>query len=102
MFGLVMLWSASALSANVNTAVPDNPQVILAAGSEGGISLTEVLELEPGHLLALGAGVATGAVLIGPYLAIGELVGVAIGIISAELFYRSDLWPLDKPRGWFD
>lgn len=81
---------------------PAAPEIILAAGSESGLPLTEILRLEPGHLLALGIGVAAGAVFFGPFLGAGEVVGVAIGVLSGEIFYRSRFWPLEKPHGWFD
>ena len=101
--GVALLWSASTFAADIpkSPPPPDPPQIILAADSGGNLPLTEVLRLEPGHLLALGVGIAVGAVVFAPYLGAGEVVGVAIGVLSAEIFYRSRLWPLEKPGMWF-
>lgn len=101
MFGLALLWSGSVLATELEGAPPDTPQIILAAGLEGELPISGMLTLKSGHLLALGVGVVAGAVLIGPYLGISEVVGVGIGVISGEIFYRSDMWPLGKPQGWF-
>ena len=73
----------------------------LAGGPEEALPVGEILHLEPDHLLALGVGVLAGATVLSPYLEISELTGVAIGVISGELLYRSALWPFEQRRGWF-
>lgn len=100
--GIALLWSAFASAAEYQGPATESPQIILVADEGGGLPLTEILRLEPGHLLALGLGVIAGAVVFGPYLGTGEVVGVAIGVLSGEIFYRSRFWPLEKPHGWFD
>lgn len=95
-----LIWSAPAFAADIMAPSPDSGQIILAADSGGSLPLTEILRLEPGHLLALGLGIAVGAVAFGPILGAGEVVGVALGVLSSEIFYRSNLWPLHKPNTW--
>lgn len=103
MFMLAVLGSGAVLAADTEGARPAPPApIILAAGSGVGMPLDDILTLESKHLMALGVGLVAGAALIGPYLGVGELVGIAIGVIGGEIVYRSDVWPLGKPRGWFD
>jgi hypothetical protein len=51
-------------------------------------SITEILHLTPAHLVALGAGIVAGATVIGPYLGVGDLTGIAIGLIVGTLAYQ--------------
>lgn len=110
--GAALLWTASANAGTMDTrnvgiddditvatVAPDETPLVLAA-TDGAVPLNQILEMEPGHLLALGGGVIAGAAVVGPYLGVSELVGVVIGVIGGELFYRSAYWPLRKPGGW--
>ncbi|MBI1206853.1 MAG: hypothetical protein GC191_06140 [Azospirillum sp.] len=99
-FGLALLWSASGFAAEFLPSAPDAPQVILAA-SDGGMSMGEILQLEPAHLIAIGGGVIAGVLLIGPYLGVSELIAVGLGVIVGELAFRSGLMPFTKSRGLF-
>jgi hypothetical protein len=98
--GSALLWSAPSFAAGIENPAPEPPRIVLAADAVGGVSMNEILRMEPGHLLALGAGVIGGAALISPYLGIGELIGVAIGVIASEFTYRSGLWPFKKSANW--
>lgn len=101
MLGLALLWSTSAFADQFIVPTADGPRVIMVSELEGLSSVTGLLDLEPNHLLALGAGVLLGAAVIGPVMGISELFGVVMGVIGADVFYRSDLWPLPKSRWWF-
>lgn len=94
-FGMALLWSASASATGVEQPAPISPPIMLAS-SDGGLPVGEILHMEPAHLLTLGVGVVLGATLFGPYLGVSELLGVGIGAISSELVYRSPLWPFHK------
>lgn len=100
-----LCWSAAAHAAGttgditVAIVAPEETPLVLTA-TDGAVPLNQILEMEPGHLLALGGGVVAGAVVVGPYLGVSEIVGVVIGVIGGEILYRSRYWPLDKPRGW--
>ncbi|CAK0753458.1 putative Glycine zipper domain-containing protein [Azospirillaceae bacterium] len=99
--GLMMLCSAPVLAAGGDEGPTTiSSQIVLAAGAEAGLPVGEILRLEPVHLLALGTGVLVGAVVVGPYLGISELIGVAIGVIASELTYRSGMWPFQKSNNW--
>jgi hypothetical protein len=101
-FGLALLWSTSTFAADTQRSLPDPGQIVLVADSEGGLPVDAILHLEPGHLVALGVGLVFGAAVIGPFLGIGEVVGVAAGVIGGELAYRSGLLPFQKTRGWLE
>jgi len=100
LFSFVLLWSATAFAGAWDDPTPATPQIILVSSSEGILPVGELIHMEPGHLAALGIGVVAGAAVIGPYLGIGELIGVGIGVIGSELVYRSTLWPFHK--SWFE
>ena len=87
-FGLALLWSTSTFAADTQRSLPDPGQIVLVADSEGGLPVDAILHLEPGHLVALGVGLVFGAAVIGPFLGIGEVVGVAAGVIGGELAWR--------------
>lgn len=103
MFVLVLLGSGAVLAADSGNAAPEpSVPVILAASGDAGMPLGEILTLESRHLLTLGMGVVVGATVIGPVLGTSELIGVGLGLIAGEIVFRSDMWPLGKPRGWFN
>ena len=101
LFCLSMLWPLAAFADPFVEPPADGPRVIMVSEIEGLSSISGLLDLEPNHLLALGAGVLVGAAVIGPYVGISELFGVIMGVIGADVFYRSDLWPFQKSRWWF-
>ncbi len=51
--------------------------------------LNDIFNMEPPHLLFLGAGIIAGAALIAPGLAVNDLLGVAIGVIGSEYLYQT-------------
>lgn len=102
-FMLVLLGSGAVLASDTDSAVPESPPpIVVAAATEAGVPLSEILTLESKQLMMLGVGVVAGATVIGPLLGTSEVIGVAVGVIAGEIVYRSDVWPLGKPRGWFN
>jgi len=101
-FSLALLWPTSAFAAGPQQSAPESGPIILVASGGSSLPVGAILRLEPDHLLALGAGLVVGAAAVGPYLGIGEAMGVAAGVITGELAYRSGLWPFQKTRGWLE
>jgi hypothetical protein len=77
-------------------------KIVSTAGGE--LPVAEILHMETNHLVALGAGVLLGATVVSPYLEIGELTGVVLGVIAGDLIFRTGLmntWPFQQKKGWF-
>ena len=58
--------------------------------------------MEPANLLMLGGGIVAGALFIGPYLGLSELLGVAIGALTGEALYQSHILPFGNEGRWFN
>lgn len=80
-----------ARAAMVHPAAPVHlvtaPVIAVADAALGGMN--EVFKMEPPHLLFLGGGILSGLLLISPGLGIGDLFGVALGVIGSEFLYRT-------------
>ena len=71
----------------------------VAEGPLAGVD--EIVHLEPSHLVFLGVGIIAGAMFIAPNLAVGELFGVALGIVGSEFLYQTVYQPAFGSSRWF-
>jgi F0F1-type ATP synthase membrane subunit c/vacuolar-type H+-ATPase subunit K len=69
--------------------------------AEEPISIGELFHLSPEHLFVLGAGIIVGVTVIGPYFDMGEVAGIALGVITGAFAYQ--IWQPEHHSfwGWF-
>ena len=89
---------SSATASSETITVPANPPAPLIL-AEGEGSVVELLHLDTMHLVALGAGLIAGPVLIAPYFQLSELAAIVTGLMGGEVFYRTILAPFEN-KSW--
>jgi hypothetical protein len=107
--GLMVLGSAPTWATTVGGPESKNQPVSENSGTENqpivlaeeSLPISEILHMDTANLVMLGTGVVVGALVIGPYLGVSELLGVGIGVLAGEALYQSHLLPFGE-RHWFE
>ena len=85
--GLMLLFGACGPLRAQSAAAPPAP-----ASEEAAPLLPDVSRIDP-RLVFLGAGVLVGLVIASPGLELGEVLGIALGVVGSQYLYYATMPP---------